>query len=76
MTTDGKLAKLLAGNRKFRIELCPSDYHFIANCPNLIRCYSYNTFLEMIRYWEICSPQKKAGVYINNGKVERPLLQI
>lgn len=57
MTTDGKLSKLLAGNRKFRMELCPSHYHFIANKhPNLIRCYPCNTFIEMIRYWKICPP--------------------
>lgn len=75
MTTDGKLSKLLAGNRKFRMELCPSDYHVIANNhPNLSSCYPYNTFLEMIRYWKICSPPKKADVYINNGKVEKPFL--
>lgn len=44
MTTDGKLSKLLAGNRKFRMELCPSHYYFIAdNHPNLIRYYPYNT---------------------------------
>lgn len=77
MTTNGKLSKLLAGNRKFRMELCPSHDHFVANNhPTLIRCYPYNTFVEMIRYWKVCSPPKKAEVYINNGKVERPLLQI
>lgn len=78
MTTDGKLAKLLAKKkkRKFRIELCPSDYHFTANtCPHLVRCHPYNAFLEMTRYWEIDSPQIKAGVYINRGPGERPFLQ-